>query len=123
MQLTAFLASPFLDSRARPWRLLALVAAATTGVCGCGLFRGTPPAPAPVARHVELPVDNGLPPAAQRALNQRFPYLHPVGHSSGHLQVDDADDLAVVLAPVGQSNDSIVAVLVTGAVGEYRVAT
>ena len=74
-----------------------------------------PPAPVPEPRRVEQPTDTGLPAAAARALAQRFPGLHAVGHSAGHLQVDDADDLAVVLAPLGQSHDAIVAVLVTGA--------
>jgi hypothetical protein len=81
------------------------------------------PAPAPEPRHAEQPTDTGLPAGAARVLAQRFPALHPVGHSAGHLQVDDADDLAVVLAPQGQSGEPIVAVLVTGAPGEYRVAT
>jgi len=81
------------------------------------------PAPVPEPRRVEQPTDTGLPGAAARAIAQRFPGMHPVGHSAGHLQVDDADDLAVVLAPQGQSSEPIVAVLVTGAGGEYRVAT
>jgi hypothetical protein len=80
-------------------------------------------APAPAQRHVEVPNDNGLPPGAARALSQRFPTLRPLSHASGHLQVDDADDLAVVLAPPGQAHDGLVALLVTGAGGEYRVAT
>ena len=91
---------------------------------GCGLFRpAPPPPPTPAVRHVETPTDSGLPASAARALSQRFPYMHAIGHSAGHLQVDDADDLAVVLAPIGQSHDAVVAVLVTGAGGEYRVAT
>ena len=93
-------------------------------LAGCGLFHGEPVAPgAPVARHAEPPTDSGLPAGAARALGQRFATMHPIGHSSGRLQVDDADDLAVVLAPAGQSMDAIVAVLVTGPGGEYRVAT
>ena len=91
-------------------------------LAGCGLSRPAPP-PAPVVHRAELPNDTGLPASAARALNQRFPYMHAVGHSAGHLQVDDADDLAVVLAPIGQSHDAVVALLVTGPGGEYRVAT
>ena len=104
-----------------PVRFLAPVAVAAL-LCGCAALHPTPP-PAPVVHHVELPTDTGLPASAARALGQRFAAMHPVGHSSGHLQVDDADDLAVVLAPLGQSHDAVVAVLVTGAGGEYRVAT
>ena len=91
-------------------------------LAGCGLFRPAPP-PAPAVHPAELADDTGLPASAARALNQRFRYMHAVGHSAGHLQVDDADDLAVVLAPIGQSNDAIVALLVNGPGGEYRVAT
>lgn len=109
----------FLDRRVRPLRVLVPTLAAVL-VAACGSLHPAPP-PAP-ARHVDLPTDNGLPAAAARALGQRFPALHAVGHSAGHLQVDDADDLAVVLAPVGQSHDVIIAVLVTGAGGEYRIA-
>ena len=104
----------------RPVRLLAPAVAAL--LWGCTPLRPTPP-PAPVVHRAELPADTGLPASAARALGQRFAAMHPVGHSSGHLQVDDADDLAVVLAPLGQSHDAIVAVLATGAGGEYRVAT
>ena len=122
MQCPVF-AHPLFNGRARPVALLAAAAAVATLLSACSLFQSEPPAPAPVARHVEPPTDTGLPAAAARALGQRFAGLHPIGHSSGRLQVDDADDLAVVLAPIGQSHDAIVAVLVTGAGGEYRVAT
>ena len=117
-------ASPFFHGRARAAGLLAAALAATAAalLSGCGTTRPTPP-PAPAPHRAELPTDTTLPPAAARALAQRFPYLHPIGHGSGHLQVDDADDLAVVLAPLGQSSDAIVAVLVTGAGGQWRVAT
>jgi hypothetical protein len=91
-------------------------------LAACGTPRPAP-APLPPPHRAELPTDTTVPAAATRALGQRFPYLHAVGHSAGHLQVDDADDLAVLLAPLGQSSDPIVAVLVTGAGGEYRVAT
>ncbi|MBW8778102.1 MAG: hypothetical protein JF585_02650 [Burkholderiales bacterium] len=91
-------------------------------LAGCATHAPAP-APAPEPRRVELPTDTGLPAGAARALAQRFPALHPVGHSAGHLQVDDADDLAVVLAPQGQSSEPIIAVLVTGAGGDYRIAT
>ena len=121
MDFSAF-ARPSLSGRPRPARLLAPVALLATLLSGCGLLRPTPP-PAPVVHRAELPTDTGLPASAGRALGQRFAAMHPVGHSSGHLQVDDADDLAVVLAPLGQSHDAVVAVLVTGAGGEYRVAT
>ena len=90
-------------------------------VAGCAHRHEAPASPPP--RHVEVPNDNGLAPGAARALSQRFPTLRPLSHASGHLQVDDADDLAVVLAPPGQVHDSLVALLVTGAGGEYRVAT
>ncbi|MBW8778616.1 MAG: hypothetical protein JF585_05310 [Burkholderiales bacterium] len=73
-------------------------------------------------RHVETPTDAGLPASAARALAQRFPYMHAIGHGAGHLQVDDADDLAVVLAPIGQAHDAVIALLVTGVNGDYRVA-
>ena len=89
-------------------------------LAGCGTTH--PPAPAPVVHPVEQPTDSGLPASAVRALAQRFPGLHPVGHGSGHLQVDDADDLAVLMAPAGQSHESLVALLVTGTGGEYHVA-
>ncbi len=121
MQFPAF-ASPFLDGRARAVRLLASATVVAALLSGCGHFRGTPP-PEPVVHHAEQPTDTGLPAGAARALGQRFAWMHPVAHSSGRLQVDDADDLAVVLAPIGQSHDAVVAVLVTGAAGEYRVAT
>ncbi len=104
-------------------RLLASLVATAALLAGCGTPRpAAPPPPAPAPRH-EQPADPTLPSAAARALAQRFPYLHAIGHSAGHLQVDDADDLAVVLAPLGQSSDAIVAVLVSGAAGDYRVAT
>ena len=91
---------------------------------GCGApAPRTTPVPVPAPRRAELPTDGTLPAAAARALAQRFPYLHPVAHGAGRLQVDDADDLAVVLAPLGQSSDAIVAVLATGAGGDYHVAT
>jgi hypothetical protein len=121
MRLQAF-ESPLLCCRARPARLLAPAAAVAALLCGCSAFHTVPATPV-VQHRAELPTDTGLPAAAVRALGQRFAWMHPVVHSSGRLQVDDADDLAVVLAPTGQSNDSIVAVLVTGAGGEYRVAT
>jgi hypothetical protein len=105
----------------RPW-LAAPAALLAALLAGCATHAPAP-APAPEPRRVEQPTDTGLPAAAARALGQRFPALHPVGHSAGHLQVDDADDLAVVLAPQGQSSEPIVAVLVSGAAGEYRVAT
>jgi len=107
--------------RARAARLLAAAAGVAALLCGCGTPRPAPPAPA--VRHVEPPSDTGLPASAARALSQRFPYMHAIGHGAGHLQVDDADDLAVVLAPMGQSHDAIVALLVTGAGGDYRVAS
>ena len=115
-------ASPASGGRARAASLLAATFATAALLSGCGTTRPTAPPP-PAPRRVELPTDTSLPPAAARALSQRFPYLHPVGHGSGHLQVDDADDLAVVLAPLGQSSDAIVAVLVTGAGGQWHVAT
>ena len=105
-------------------RALAAASLLATLLSGCGLFRPVaPPPPTPPARHVDVPTDSGLPASAAHALGLRFPYMHAIGHSAGHLQVDDADDLAVVLAPIGQSHDAIVAVLVTGAGGDYRVAT
>ena len=106
-------------ARLRPAAPAAVLAALLAG-CATHAPR---PAPAPEPRRAEQPTDTGVPPAAMRALGQRFPGLRPVGHSAGHLQVDDADDLAVVLAPPGQSSEPIVAVLMTGAAGEYRVAT
>ena len=121
MDFPAF-ARPSLSGPTRPVRLLASTVVVATLLSGCGSMRPAPP-PAPVVRHAELPTDTGLPASAARALGQRFAAMHPVGHSSGHLQVDDVDDLAVVLAPLGQSHDAVVAVLVTGAGGEYRVAT
>ena len=119
MDFSAF-ARPSIRGRARPPCLLASAILLVATLVGCGGLRPAPP-PAPV-RRAELPTDTGLPASAARALGQRFGAMHPIGHSSGHLQVDDADDLAVVLAPLGQSSDAIVAVLVTGAGGEYRVA-
>jgi len=98
----------------------AAILAALLGGCAT---HAPPPAPIPEPHRAEQPADTGLPPAAARALNQRYPYMRAVGHSAGHLQVDDADDLAVVLAPPGQSGDAVVAVLVAGAGGQYRVAT
>jgi len=103
-------------------RLAAPVAFLAVLLAGCA-SHAPAPAPAPEPRRAEQPADTGLPAAAARAIAQRFPGMHPVGHSAGHLQVDDADDLAVVLAPQGQPSEAIVAVLVTGAGGEYRVAT
>jgi hypothetical protein len=105
----------------RPTRALAAACLAAL-FAGCATHAPAP-APAPEPRPVVQPTDNGLPAGAARALGLRFPGLHAVAHSAGHLQVDDADDLAVVLAPQGQSSEPIVAVLVTGAAGEYRVAT
>jgi len=115
-------ASPLFDGRARAGGLVATAFAVAALLSGCGTTRPTAP-PALAPHRAELPTDTTLPAAASRALAQRFPYLHPIGHSAGHLQVDDADDLAVVLAPLGQSSDAIVAVLVTGAGGQWRVAT
>ena len=114
----------FQPGRGRAVRSLAVATVLASLLGGCGLFRPAPlPPPVPAVRHVELPTDTGLPASAARALSQRFPYMHAIGHSAGHLQVDDADDLAVVLAPIGQSHDAVVALLVTGAGGDYRVAT
>jgi hypothetical protein len=107
---------------ARAARALPAAAFLATLLAGCAVRPPAPP-PAPVARRVEPPTDPSLPASAARALAQRFAYMHPIGHGAGHLQVDDADDLAVVLAPIGQAHDAIVAVLVTGAGGDYRVAT
>ena len=101
-------------------RLVCTTVAAAALLSGCGTPRPAAP-PAPPPHRAELPTDATLPPGAARALGQRFPWLHPIGHSAGRLQVDDADDLAVVLAPLGQSSDTLVAVLVSGAGGEYRV--
>ena len=120
MHFSAFARPPFLG-RARPVGLLAPVALVASLLAGCGTPRPAPPAP--VAHHAELPTDTGLPASAARALGQRFGAMHAIGHGSGHLQVDDADDLAVVLAPLGQSHDAVVALLVTGPGGEYRVAS
>ncbi len=109
------------DGRASRARRLAALAATAALLAACGTPRPAAPPPAPAPRH-ELPTDPTLPPAAAHALGLRFPSMHAIGHSAGHLQVDDADDLAVVLAPLGMSSDAVVAVLVTGAGGEYRVA-
>ena len=112
-------ATSLLDSNSRLLRrLVPALGAALVAACGTMHTASTPPA----VRHVDLPNDNGLPAAAVRALGQRLPGMYPVAHSAGHLQVDDADDIAVVLAPIGQSHDVVVALLVTGAGGEYRVA-
>jgi hypothetical protein len=123
MQFPVFASPPFVARAWAPRRAAPLAAATVAALALAGCASNHPAPPAPVVHHVEQPTDAGLPAAASRALNQRFPYMHPVGHSSGHLQVDDADDLAVVLAPIGQSSDAIVAVLVSGPGGEYRVAT
>jgi hypothetical protein len=113
-------ASSLLHGRAR---LLASVVATAALLAACGTPRpAAPPAAAAPPRH-DQPTDTTLPSAATRALAERFPDMHVLSHSAGHLQVDDADDLAVVLAPLGQSSEAIVAVLVTGANGDYRVAT
>jgi hypothetical protein len=91
---------------------------------GCGTPRpASPSVTVPAVRRVEPPTDTGLPASAARALGQRFPYMHAIGHDAGHLQVDDADDLAVVMAPIGQAQEAIVALLVTGAGGDYHVAS
>ena len=111
----------FQQGQARAAGLAAAGAVLATLLSGCGTPRPSPP-PAPVHR-VEPYADAGLPASAARALTQRFPYMHALGHSAGRLQVDDADDLAVVLAPAGQASDAVVAMLVTGAGGDYRVAT
>src|ERR1700761_555492 len=105
--------------RAGAARPCAAAAVLSMLLAGGGLFRPATPPAAPPVRHVEAPNDTGLPASAARALSQRFPTMHAIGHSAGHLQVDDADDLAVVLAPAGQSHDAVVAVLVTGPGGEY----
>ncbi len=102
-------------------RRLAALAGVAALLAGCATHAPAPP-PAPTPRRADLPADTSLPASAARALGQRFPSLHAVGHGAGHLQVDDADDLAVVLAPPGQPGDAVVAVLVTGAGGDYRVA-
>ena len=111
-------ASSLLDGRARRASLIVALAAL---LAACGTPRPVAPPPAPPPHH-EQPTDPTLPAAAAHALGLRFPSMHAIGHGAGHLQVDDADDLAVVLAPLGVSSDAIVAVLVTGAGGEYRVA-
>jgi len=113
---------PFpVPDRAR-FAVLAAVLAAL--LAGCASHPPAPlPSPAPEPRRVEQPTDTGLPASAARALSQRFPTLRAVSHSTGHLQVDDADDLAVVLAAPGQTNEPVVAVLVTGAGGDWHVAT
>jgi len=103
---------------------LARLATLAALLAGCATHKPAPaPAAAPEPRRVEQPTDTTLPAAAARVLAQRYPNLHAVGHSAGHLQVDDADDLAVVLAPPAQSSEPVVVVLVTGAGGQYRVAT
>ncbi len=103
-------------------RALLRATAASIVALAAGCAHPPPPPPPPV-RHVAVPADGGLPPGAALALAQRFTGLRPLSHTAGRLQVDDADDLAVVLAPPGQTHDALVAVLVTGAAGEWRVAT
>jgi hypothetical protein len=89
-------------------------------VAGCGVFRSAPPAVH--ARHVEpTPDDTALPAGAAATLRQRFPWMHAIAHGLGRLQVDDVDDLAVVLAPAGQSHDVVVALLVNTGPADYRV--
>jgi hypothetical protein len=121
MYRSALARSSSSSGRARAARLLAPVVLLAVTLAGCGTPHPAPPPPVPVHR-ADLPTDTGLPASAARALGQRFGAMHPVGHASGHLQVDDADDLAVVLAPAGQAHDVVVAVLVTGPGGDYRVA-
>jgi len=116
---------PGLPRRGRAPGPRALLAAPLVAALLAGCV-ALPPAPAPVTpvpRRVETPTDPTLPASAARALGQRFPYMHAISHGAGHLQVDDADDLAVVMAPAAQSRDAIVALLVIGAGGDYRVAT
>ena len=111
-------------SRGGPLTARAALAATLVAalLAGCAVRPPAPPPALPVHR-VDTPTDPTLPASAARVLSQRFAYMHPVGHGAGHLQVDDADDLAVVLTPIGQSNEAIVALLVTGAGGDYRVAS
>ena len=109
--------------RGQAWAAPSAAATLLASLLGACALRPPAPPPLPAARHIEPPTDATLPASAARALSQRFPYMHAIGHSAGHLQVDDADDLAVVLAPVGQAHDAVVALLVTGPGGDYRVAT
>jgi len=104
-------------------RSAVLAAAFAALLAACASRPPASPPPAPEPRRVEQPADTGLPASAARALSQRFPFMRAVAHSAGHLQVDDADDLAVVLATPGQASEPVVAVLVTGAGGDWRIAT
>lgn len=89
----------------------------TALLAACGHLQPSAPAPARAAP----PADNAVAAGAVRALKLRFPALHPIAHASGRLQVDDADDLAVALAPAGAAPDIIVALLVSTGASDFRV--
>jgi hypothetical protein len=101
---------PARGTRAAAGRALAAIAVpALLAACGTTpLPPPAPPAPPPRPAVVE---PNALPPSAAAALRQRFPALRVVGRSAGRFQVDDADDLAVVLAPPERRGDHVVALL------------
>ncbi|MGN6527444.1 MAG: hypothetical protein ACTHL8_13740 [Burkholderiaceae bacterium] len=102
---------PARSERAAAGRALAAIAVPVLlAACGSTPLPPPPARPAPPPRPVAVD-PNALPPSAAAALRQRFPALHAVGRSTGRFQVDDADDLAVVLAPQGNRGDHVVALL------------
>ena len=75
-------------------------------------------------RHVEPPTDTGLPASAARALGQRFPYMHAASATApATCRWTTPTTWPSCWRRIGQSHDAVVALLVTGAGGDYRVAT
>lgn len=102
---------------ARAWRrwLPPLVLSA---LAACAVPPAAPPAPPPPS---ELGNDRAIPLAAIQALRERFPTLHVVSRATGKFQVDDVDDLAVVMAPIGEKGNYVIALLSNVGPDRYKV--
>jgi hypothetical protein len=109
-----------LRRRRIPAPLSVLVPALLAAACSSPPPAPRPVPPAPAARRAGAD-PNAVPPAAAAALRARFPGLRVVGRSAGRFQVDDADDLAVVLAPEGARGEHVVALLSSPRENEWRV--
>ena len=70
-----------------------------------------PPAPPQPKPQADATGDRAMPPGAVLVLQKQFPDLHVISRSLGHLQSDDAVDLAAVMAPIGEHGDYVVALL------------
>ncbi len=105
----------------RPMLMRACAAALALLVSACQTPE--PPAPPPLKVQPDPSGDRAIPHGAAVALQQRFPDLHVISRSLGRLQVEDSDDLAVVMAPVGEHGDYVVVLLSNSSAGPASAAS